>query len=995
MLTRSGAPALRRSRALALTRSRAKKGCRLRRIVVLAAALAFSATSAHAQIRPNSHWKQIDSQHFRVVYEEGLDSLAQHAVRRAEFEHARLSQGLIKAPKGKIDLIITDATDITNGYATPLPSNRIVLITRPPVEELSLQYYDDWMDLVVTHELTHIFHMEQAGKVGRGLRTVFGRLPFTWPVFPILEQPHWTHEGLAVVIESQHTPAGRIRGSFHEMVIRTAVLENNFATIDRVSGETPIWPGGSHAYIYGSLFMDYIARKYGESAHTEIIKNTAGSIVPPSWRLDAIAKKATGKTYSDLYDEWHEELKQVYAAQSDSLRASGLTQAETITTTGRTAFFPRISRDGRFLAYADENGKQITATRVIDLHTKTDTRVRRNGPDPVTWLPDNSYITAQFQFDGPYAIFSDFYRVRGGNETRLTHGDRVETPDADRTGTRLVYVQNTPGSNRLMLGDTHGNGRVLVEASPDVQWTMPRWSPNGQLIAAQRWTRAHGHEIAILDTTGAVRSTINTTGVDVAPAWSPDGEWILFSSDRTGIANLYAARGSELRQITNVIGGAFYPEVSPDGRSIYYSAYHNDGFHIERIPFDATSWRAPQRESTPDAFRPDTIHPTINASAVDVQLSPRKNYSALRSGLPKFWAPSAFGDDVVGEFYGITTAGNDDVERHSYFAEVAYAPEFGRIAGDIGYSFAGLGIPVLTLDASRDWEDTHPRVVRNASGAIVDTLDSYKREDRLALTASFPIPRWRSNTVFNIGVEGAQFTRRLVGNARFVDPEDRLVGVTGGISFANYRNPAYAISPEDGVRISLFGRRRFEIDPLAASDASYSELAGSAWAYKSLDLFGFAHHVIALRGSGVTRTRIGPGPTDVGGVNEFLPVRGFESGVRTGFQAWSATAEWRLPLALVGRGYHLRPLFLDRLSAAAFVDAGNASCNAEQRAVYSLSCPGSPDRPTTTLVSAGAEVRAQVSILTFFEFPLRVGVAYPIRGEHEKTAEFYFTLSSW
>jgi hypothetical protein len=290
--------------------------------IPVAIAIAVAVGDAHAQIRPNGNWKQFDSQHFHVVYEAGMDSIARHAAARAELEHARLSAGLIRAPEAKIDLVISNNMDLTNGFATPLPSNRIVIFTRPPVDELSLQYYTDWIDLVITHELTHIFHMDRTGRVGRGLRAAFGRLPFGWPIFPMIELPSWNLEGLAVHIESEHTGAGRIHGSYHEMVVRTAVLEKAFDPIDRVNGETPIWPG-DRAYIYGSLFMDYIARKYGENAHTDLIKSTAGSILPPSWRLDGLAKKATGKPYHQLYDEWRADLESNYARTAESLRAAG------------------------------------------------------------------------------------------------------------------------------------------------------------------------------------------------------------------------------------------------------------------------------------------------------------------------------------------------------------------------------------------------------------------------------------------------------------------------------------------------------------------------------------------------------------------------------------------------------------------------------------------------------------------------------------------------
>ena len=274
--------------------------------------LLFVVGIAQAQVRPNGHWRQIESNHFRIIYEAGLDSLAQHAVQRAELEHARLNAALVRAPSHKIDIIIADNTDITNGYASPFPNSRIVLYARPPVDELSLQYYDDWLDLVITHELTHVFHFERAGRVGRALRSIFGRVPVSWPFFPVLDMPRWNLEGLATLIESEHTGAGRLHGSYHEMVVRTDVLEKQFPPIDRVSGETPIWPGGERAYIYGSLFMEYVARTYGEAAQRELVGKTKGSVLPASWRMDGIAKQAVGKSYSDMYREWHAALERVF-----------------------------------------------------------------------------------------------------------------------------------------------------------------------------------------------------------------------------------------------------------------------------------------------------------------------------------------------------------------------------------------------------------------------------------------------------------------------------------------------------------------------------------------------------------------------------------------------------------------------------------------------------------------------------------------------------------
>jgi hypothetical protein len=211
--------------------------------------------------------------------------------------------------------------------------------------------------------------------------------------------------------------------------------------------------------------------------------------------------------------------------------------------------------------------------------------------------------------------------------------------------------------------------------------------------------------------------------------------------------------------------------------------------------------------------------------------------------------------------------------------------------------------------------------------------------------------------------------------------------VIGGLSFGNARNPAYSISPEDGARASVFVRRRFDVDPVF-NDDTYSELQGVGAAYKSVDAFGFAHHVLAARASGIYRSGLGIGPTDVGGEGDFLPVRGFDDGDRLGFRAWSASLEYRLPVAMIGRGYRLWPVFLDRIAATAFVDAGNASCTESQRAVYTF-CPGSEDRGDGMLLSAGAEVVSDVALLSFMPTWVTLGVAQPLAGPRNSPRVYF------
>jgi hypothetical protein len=623
----------------------------------------------------------------------------------------------------------------------------------------------------------------------------------------------------------------------------------------------------------------------------------------------------------------------------------------------------------------EENGRDVRHTVVVDLTSREVTRTRRNSMTPIAWLNVHRLVTTQHELIDPYTAYSDIYYQLAGDQKRITHGARYDAVDADRSTGRLIVVANAGGSTSLVQYDANlGTDRIVVDAQPNVQWVSARWNPDGTRIAAQRWSIGGRQDVVLLDTLGQpspVRAqpwNQEERASDAAPTWSPDGRYVLFTSDRTGVNNIFAfdvrdATG-QVFQVTNLLTGAFYPEVSPDGEWIYFSAHHSTGFAIERMHFDPQSWR-------PFSYEAETDSTAVVIPEQSGPAQPVRGYSAWRSALPKFWLPVFQSDSALGTFLGAFTVGFDDIERHTYTADLAVNFDNGRVIGSLDYTYAGLGNPVISLAASREYD------------ALFG--ESIQREDNLSLRATLLHPRWRWNLAVTGGVEGVVVRR---DSAEFVlDTEDRLVGVIAGVAFGNARVPAYAISPEDGVRVSLFGRRRFDIEPVFR-DATYTELSGQTHVYQSINAFGFAHHVAAARVSGVHRSGLGVGPTDVGGEGDFLPVRGFEDGDRIGFDAWSASLEYRVPLAMVGRGVGLWPLFLDRLSASVFVDAGDASCTTDQATVF-RACPGNEDRSQGVLVSAGAELLGNVAVLAFLPAWVRLGIAQPIQGPRSNPRVYF------
>jgi len=554
--------------------------------LTLGLAAASPSVATAASYNPELTWRTLTTEHFRIHFHGGEEKLADETAQLAEEIWAEMTAELRWSPKLKTEIVLVDNTDSANGYAMTLPQNTIVIFVTAPYEDSTLSHYEDWTDAILTHEYTHILHIDNTEGMIKGLRYVFGRI-----VTVNRLSPGWVTEGYATFQETVHTPWGRGRSTISDMTKRMTVLEQGFPRLGNLDGFQVAPPAGNLRYLFGQDFQQYVAEHKGQHVWTDFIHHYGGGV---PYFLPG--KKSFGEPIKALYKDWRRDTIARYEAQAAAIRAQGLTEYRILNDPDDQCAAPTFNPDGSRLVWscADlEEGSKIELADGNGEHVvnKLDQRYATD----FAWAPDGeAFAFSALHLVDRFNIYSDlYYYGLNGRFEALTNGDRARTPAFSPDGTKLVAVQNDAQENRLIEVRVDRSERVLFDPGDHVQLATPRYSPDGRHIAMVVWHEGR-RDIWIATADGTpIRRVTDDEASDIDPRFSADGRTLLFASDRTGVFNIYAVdlETERLYQVTNVIGGAFSPSMRADGKALVFETYSGDGMDIGFMDVDRDQWR--------------------------------------------------------------------------------------------------------------------------------------------------------------------------------------------------------------------------------------------------------------------------------------------------------------------------------------------------------------------------------------------------------------------
>ena len=550
------------------------------------AAATHAPVASAAAFDPRFTWRTLETEHFNITFHGGEEQLAEETGQVAEVIWDEMTTELAWEPDRKVELVLVDNTDAANGYAMTLPVNTIVIYVTAPTENSTLATYEDWMDAILTHELTHILHIDLVEGLPKALRAVFGRI-----VSVNRLSPGWVVEGHATLQETWHTTGGRGRSTYVDMMKRMAVLEDVFPPLGNLDGFQRAWPQGNLRYLWGQDFQRYIADRAGRNVWTDFFHMYGGQVVP--WVLPD--QKAFGEEILQLYGEWRADSEARYERQRARIEADPLTEFRVLSDGDDYCGAPTFSPDGGQLVWSCADWERGSA---VWLAAGDGTQAKllldqRFGSD-FAWRGDGRALAFSSQHVvNRFNSFSDVYLYEiGGGIRPLTSGDRARNPAFSPDGRELLVVTNEVQNNQLKRLTVDQRVEALTDFTDHTQISTPRFSPDGAHLVASVW-RDGARDLWIFDKDARpVRRVTADLATDVDPWWSADGRTIYFSSDRTGVYNLYAIdlETERLWQVTNVLGGAFGPSTNPDESALVFESYSANGLDIAWMDVDRSQW---------------------------------------------------------------------------------------------------------------------------------------------------------------------------------------------------------------------------------------------------------------------------------------------------------------------------------------------------------------------------------------------------------------------
>jgi len=919
---------------------------------VLAFAFSLAVAAQFLDLDPKLNWYVLSTEHFNVIYPEGLEAIAQEAALISEEAYQFWARALRYTVPFKINVVLADPSDFAVGAANPFGDIIASVSNARVFNEWLNPQNPSWLEDVLYHEIGHVFDITKVSGLSEKLR------PWLGPVLtlPNASKPGTIIEGIPIYFELKRSGASRSNSSRDAMYFRAQVLENRFIPLAQMGVgygyDPPHWPCGYMlAHDGGAWFARFIAETYGDDKLALIDEINANALLPLLTfgalnDFGNVFRKALGVSEQELERAWQDWLKAQFEPQIEKIQSEGITPSRKISRLSYWHNDPTWSPDGKFIYYYHKDAVREASIRRITSDGRDDQflfvvpfeldffRPPFFAPAPQI-SPDGKFVlyTRHEIFDNHY-VYADLYLwdLEKKEERRLTERARAYNPVFFPDGKRILFAQQRPDGQAPSLAIYELDTERVVPFYEFPDGTLLdsfAISPDGTKIALSLWKMGGYQDLYLLSADGSQLTALTQDKPgDFDPDWSPDGQYILFSSERDGVYNLFAYRVSDGQffRVTNVLTGAFAPTVSPDGTKIAFISYSTKGYELHVMGYDPQAWK-------PVEFERETVPqwPGWRAGALSA-----KPYRAEEFLAPRLWVPVPNPLQPAVLLVGFDPLGH---HRYTFYAGLDLPTRQPVLAFDYSMEFALKG---------RDW--------------FAETLNSLS-------------PRFIAHLEHTAESES-------VARGEIELTVLRVVGRTQTLALGAQLRQAEQLMPSFLVRYGESlegGSDLLRIGRDLELSAQFVLAEGSRWKMlfqirqrESIQLpLGFANRLSRL----TVLARDDLEPLSVGGLGELWSLRGFPEDFRKATQVIYTGWEFVFPILHIGHGIGLWAVFFDRVDGVLFTEGVHLS--------------GKPLASDEAHFSYGGELRFRIVLGYGAPLELRVGLA---QGEGQPSPTFYFDV---
>lgn len=251
--------------------------------------------------------------------------------------------------------------------------------------------------------------------------------------------------------------------------------------------------------------------------------------------------------------------KEIYIIDYDGYNLKQLTNDKSIN------IYPRVSPDGQKIVYTTYKYRNPDLYLMdIDGKNKQALSTFQGLNVTANWSPDGEYLilTLTKAKHSPNMYIMD---IATRNLKRITYGESVDIAGYfSPNGREIVFISNRIGIPQVYIATIDGSS---IRRFPTERYSSsPIWSPKGDKIVFTMQGDNGMFDIYLYDIQkGEYYRLTQDVGSNENPYFSPDGRFIVFSSNRNSRWELYTMflDGSNQRRVADIKGNSYTPCWTP------------------------------------------------------------------------------------------------------------------------------------------------------------------------------------------------------------------------------------------------------------------------------------------------------------------------------------------------------------------------------------------------------------------------------------------------